>query len=286
MAWFQLNHYSLTGSAFYFNRYDLAFLGTIFIGLTFALQLWFTPRVKQDANRFLALAVIVMVLWMVRILAIDLRLETCLPHFLLALGPLVYFYVLKITGPEYKFRYEDLKHFVPLLLQQGVMALEIRESIRTGAATYDTLIFKQLNPILLLLAAISVITYLYLSHQLIERFYQMQKFNDRSDRYRFGLRWLHRLLVAFGFFWLLWILLLVVDYFYFHQKLDVRVYYPLYLLLAAMMIRIAAEALSRPEVALPAPAPAVSKLPPAAALKQQGIWLKKAVEVIPFYDMF
>src|ERR1700761_5940894 len=100
---------------FHIALYDVAFLGAIFIGLTFALLLWFTPTVNRSANRFLALALVTMILWMVRILAIDIRLNTYLPHwhwlsmqFLLALGPLIYFYVLKITSPRYKISWRDL----------------------------------------------------------------------------------------------------------------------------------------------------------------------------------
>ena len=91
-----------------------------FIGLTFALQLWFTKSVNRVANRFLALALVTMILSMVRMLVIDIRLETYLPgwdrlpmQYLLALGPLTYFYVLKITRPRYKFRSKDLLHLSP-----------------------------------------------------------------------------------------------------------------------------------------------------------------------------
>jgi hypothetical protein len=90
--------------------YDLAFLGAIFIGLAFAVLLYFAKAVNRSANRFLALALVTMILWMIRILAIDLRLETYIPgwdrlamQFLLALGPLIYFYVLKITRPAWEF---------------------------------------------------------------------------------------------------------------------------------------------------------------------------------------
>jgi hypothetical protein len=41
---------------FHINLYDLVFLGTIFIGVAFALLLGFTKRNNQTANRFLALA--------------------------------------------------------------------------------------------------------------------------------------------------------------------------------------------------------------------------------------
>src|SRR6202007_2433678 len=109
---------------------------------TLILQLGFAKKINQSANRFLALALAVAVLWMARILGIGIGLPAYVPdwdrvplQFSLALGPLIYFYVLKITRPAYKFRWKDLLHFSPLLLQQCVLILEIKESIKTGAAT-------------------------------------------------------------------------------------------------------------------------------------------------------
>jgi len=271
--------------------YDLAFLGTIFIGLNFALQLWFTKKINREANRFLGLALLIIVFRMIWIVGIDIRLATYFPlwswvplQFSLALGPLIYFYVLKITWPEYKFRWQDLLHFSPLLLEPGVLALEIKESSRTGAATYDTLIFKELNPVLQLLAAISVITYIYWSHRLIERFYQHMKFNELRDRYRYELRWLHRLLAGCGLFWLLWISYAAADYFYFHNLLGIHAYYPLYLLAAVMMIWIAAVAFLRPEAGEQGRELLLLKSSPSGAVRQKGIWLKKAMEAGLFYQ--
>src|SRR5580692_4607069 len=146
----QLN--TLQPYTFHINPYDLAFLGVIFTGLNFALLLGFTKRISQSANQFLALALVVMVLWMVRISGIDARLPL---QFSLALGPLIFFYVLKLTRPQYKFSRKDLLHFIPVLLEQAILQ----------------------NPVLPFLAFISVITYLYCSHRLIEHFYRRQKFN-------------------------------------------------------------------------------------------------------------
>jgi putative ABC transport system permease protein len=276
---------------FHINLYDLVFLGTIFIGLTFTLLLWFTKGINQTANRFLALALATIVLWMVWVLGIDIRLGSYFPRwswlplqFSLTLGPLIYFYVLKITRPEYKFRWKNLLHFSPLLLQQGILVLEIKESIRTGAATYNTLTFQQMSPVLHLAAFISVSTYLYWSFRLIDRFYQRLKFNNVSDRYRYELRWLHRLLAAFGLLWLLWIPYTAMDYFYYHYQLGIPAYYPLYLLLAIMMIWIAARAFLKQQIAVLVQAPPISKTLSPAALKQKGIWLKKAMEANLFYQ--
>ncbi len=173
------NFSHLNSYTFHINLYDLAFLGAIFIGLTFALLLFFTKTINRGANRFLALALVTMILWMIRVLTTDLKLETYLPHwdrlpmqFLLALGPLVYFYVLKITRPQYQFRWKDLLHFSPLLLEQALLGLEIRDSAMTGVPVYATHAFQQLNPVLQLLIFISIITYLYFSDKLIQNFYR------------------------------------------------------------------------------------------------------------------
>jgi len=280
----------LNAPAFYISPYDLVFLGTIFIGLTFVMLLGFTKRINRTANRFLAMALLTIVLQMVWVLGIDVRLGSHFPRwnwlplqFSLALGPLIYFYVLKITRPEHTLCWKDTLHFSPVLLQQGVFILEVTERIKTGTANYDTLIFRQLGPILQLLIAISVITYLYFSHRLIERFYKRMKFNDVSDRYRYQLRWLHRLLAGFGMLWLLWIPFTAADCFYFHFQLSLHAYYPLYLLLAAMMIWIAAVAFLRPEFVVPGRGPLVSKPLPSGELKQKAIWLKKTMEANLFY---
>ena len=89
-----------------------------------------TGKRTGAANSFLALALAVAILWIARILAIDIGLSAYVPfwsrlplQFSLALGPLIYFYVLKITRPEYKFRRKDLLHFSPLLLELGIWYL-------------------------------------------------------------------------------------------------------------------------------------------------------------------
>jgi putative ABC transport system permease protein len=269
---------------FHINLYDLAFLGTVFIGLTFALLLWFTKSINRTANRFLALALVTIVLWMARILGIDGRLSAYMPHwswlplqFSLALGPLIYFYVLKLTRPEYKFRLKDMLHFSPLLLELGGQVWEVGDSIKTGTATYQTPIFQHLNPVLQLLAFVSVGTYLCLSDRLIERFYRRLKFIG-GDRYRFELRWLRNLLAGFGLLWLLWIPFVAADYFYYHHQPGLQAYYPLYLLLAVIFIRIATVAFLKPAAQMPVNAPPVLTLPLPAELKQKGIWLKQAMK--------
>jgi len=271
---------------FHITFYDLAFLGLIFIGLTFAWQLWFTKNSNRAANRFLALALLTIVSWMTWVLGVDARLENYFPYWSwlplqisLAIGPLIYFYVLRLTRPEHKFRRKELLHFGPLLLQLGMLILEIREGIRTGAATYNTLLFGQTDWILHLSVCVSVITYIYLILKLIERFYHRAQFNSVSDRYRYELKWLRNILIGFGLLCLLWIPVTL----YYRNQTEIHAYYPFYILLAAFIIRIAAIAHSRQAVSVQPVVPSFLKLPPPAEAKQKGTWLKKVVKANLYY---
>ncbi|WP_121808960.1 ABC transporter permease [Mucilaginibacter kameinonensis] len=275
---------------FHINLYDLAALGTIFVGLTFALLLWFTKSVNRSANRFLALALATMVLWMIRVLGMDMRLENYLPgwdrlpmQFLLAMGPMICFYVLKITRPEFKFTRRHLLHFSPLLLEQTVLVLEIKESIRTGAATYVTNTFQVLNPVLQLLIFISIMTYLYKSHQLIQHFYRRLQ-PVLMDRSLLEFRWLRRLLAATALLWTLWIAYAAVDYFGYRNQLGTHVYYTFYIFLAVIIIWTSMAAFLRPQAALIVQQSTPLRSSPTGESKSKGIWLKRAMEANLYYQ--
>ncbi|WP_299471502.1 ABC transporter permease [Mucilaginibacter sp.] len=155
----------------------------------------------------------------------------------------------------------DLLHFIPALLEQVLL----------------------LNPVLQLLTLISVITYLYCAHRLIERFYRRMKFNE-GDRHRYQLRWLHILLKGFGLLWLLWLPFTAVDYFYYHHQSGIQAYYSFYLCLTVMLTGIAATAYLRQEVSTPSNIPVFLKPSPPAELKQKGAWLKNVVKTNRYYQ--
>jgi putative ABC transport system permease protein len=275
---------------FHLNIYDLVFLGSVFLGIGFAVLLWCNTRLNQAANRFFAMALVVIVLYITRLLAIDIGLATYIPHwgrlslqFSLAFGPLIFLYARKLMRPEYKFNSKDLLHFVPLSFELGAQLWEIEESIRTGAAVYDTLVFHRLNPVLQSLTFISVIIYLYASHNLVENFYRRLKFNN-GDRYRYQMKWLHRSLTGFGILWLCWMLVTAVDYFYYHHQLTTYAYYPLYLLLIMLAIRIAVIAFLKPEAGQLSVAPPVFKPALPTESKQKAAWLKKVLKVNLYYQ--
>lgn len=236
------------------------------------------------------MALMVIVLYIAHLLAVDVQLNTYLPNwdrlplrFTLAFGPLLYFYVVQVTRQEYKFRLKDVLHFVPVLFQLAVQLLEIGQGIKTGVGTWQTPAFGRFNPVLQLLALASAMGYLYACHRQIKNYYQHLKFNN-GDRFRYQMRWLHRLLAGFGILCLGWVMVAGVDYFYLGQGLDVHAYYPLYLVLAVLTIRFAVVAFLRPEAALAPVAMPVFKPALPAESKQKGTWLKQVLKANRYYQ--
>lgn len=281
----QVNTYTL-----HITLYDLFFFVMTIAGLTFALLLAFVKSTNHDANQFLALALLTMILWMTRELAINTGLVGNMAHvdrlpmqFLLALGPLFYFYVLKITRPQRKFTWMDMLHFSPLLLEQGVLIIEIIESNTTGAATYATQAFKHLNPVLQLLIFISMMAYLYQCNKLIQGFYRRLQ-PILMDRPLIEFRWLRRLLAATALLWCLWITCAIVSYFVYQGKPGIQVFYPFYIFFAVMMIWTAAAAFLKPQAAAMVQTQRTIKPHMPAELRTKGTWLKKEIEANRYYE--
>ncbi|HZY37300.1 MAG TPA: ABC transporter permease, partial [Mucilaginibacter sp.] len=156
----------MNGYTLHITLYGLAFLVVIITGLNSALLLWFNRKAQGAANRFLALALVVVVVWT----ALSPFWGRVQLQFPLALGPLIYFYVRKTTRLEYRFSRKDLLHFSPLLVGYWIPAW---------------------------LGLISVIIYLYLSHRLIADFYRRLR-PQLMDRPRFAFRGLDRALFLLG----------------------------------------------------------------------------------------
>ncbi len=81
-------------------------------------------RCQKTANHFLALALLVMVSSILRIIG-------WLPlQFSPAFGPLLYLYVLNLTQPHRKFSWRDLLHFAPALAEICTYLMGIRFSLQ------------------------------------------------------------------------------------------------------------------------------------------------------------
>ena len=275
------------------NLYDLFFFAAICVGATFGLLLLLAKRINRPANRFLGLVLLTIVLWIVWVAAIDIDLGRYMPRwswwplqYSLTIGPLLYFYVRKRTDPAWHVRSRDLWHLSPLLPEQAVQLLQIRESWQTQQPTYNTTLFGVWNPVLQLGAIISVTVYLVLSLKRLRAF-DRDVAGQLSDASRYQSQWLQRLLVLFGVLWLTWIPYTLVDYIVYDYRLDIVSYYPLYLLLAVMTIWIGAESFLRPElviVEIDKPKTVVTEgETPTPELLEKGRWLRQQLEENLFY---
>lgn len=157
----------LTTCFTHINPYDLASLGTLFIGLAFALLLALAKKSGQKADLWLSLALAV----------ITLTAGGHIPYILPALGPLLYFYVRQLTDHERQFRIKDLLHFSPLLITSWLPVWTIM---------------------------IYTVLYLYLCHHLIQQFYRRIQ-TILMDRSRLAFRRLEKNLVLLGLCCALWI---------------------------------------------------------------------------------
>lgn len=142
---------------FHISPCELAFLATLVAGLTLAMLLGFAKRLGREANLFLGLALVVVVLNTGGLTSV----------FLPALGPLLYFYVRQLTCPDRRFRRKDMLHFCILLAGYWMPGW---------------------------LVLISVMIYLYMSHRLIRGFYNRLR-PVLMDRPRFAFRRLDRVLL-------------------------------------------------------------------------------------------
>jgi putative ABC transport system permease protein len=281
--------YDLNSTLFHINFYGLVALGAVFTGLTFALQLGFIKSINRAANRWLSLALFSMVFGITSVLfsssggsssslflispsQTDQELPLLLPLLLFTLtaGPLIYLYVLKTTWANYKFGWDKLLHFCPLLVIFIVFISGLAKNLH------------RVNEVLQLLAFCSVSIYLYLSYRTIPRFQQDPK-NFTTDRRRHELWRLRRLLKNLGILWLLWIHCTVADYFWHYHPVGLPVYYLVYFLLSLITLSISAFAFSWPEVRLVVDA-SVPKPSPSAEMAQKGAWLKSAMKTTLFHQ--
>jgi len=157
----------LNPDIFHINLYHVAAMATLFSGFTLALLLAIAKREGQTANLFLSAALAVIVL----------KTGGLSPVFLPALGPLLYFYVRRMTAPNLQFGRNDVLHFCPLLVAYWMP---------------DWLVL------------ISVVIYLYLSHRLIQHFYNRLQ-PVLMDRPRFAFRRLDKTLHLLGLLCMLWL---------------------------------------------------------------------------------
>jgi len=215
----------LNSYIFHISPYDLASLGTIFTGLTFAALLWFTKNANRAARQFLALALVVMVWWMIRL---PLQLS-------LALGPLIFFYVRSCLDAEFRMGRQQRRHFYPVIIDLfpqaiallyilGVMLGIIPKNVYHMGDFIDTYNVYSDIP-----RWLSLVIYLWLS----VRYMAAVRGEDKQDRLKWPQKFV-RIFIIFTAAWFLFLLPYVIPR-YSNTLIDMLDWYPVYLPLVFMI---------------------------------------------------
>lgn len=276
---------------FNLNIFNLIIIASIFIGTTFALLLIFTKRINKKANVLLGLVTFIIVFWNIWILSLDFQINNYIPHFYLiplnyslALGPLLYLYVKKITNFSHRLSKRDSIHFLPLIIELTIHFMISRDALVNDTIGIETNTYLQLMPIVQFFAIISIVTYcLYALKEIKAYHIWLNKNYSNNDAY--SLRWLYRLIIIFAVLWFLWTPYTIIDYVVFNFQLSISDYYPIYVVLSIITIWISAEAFLRPEVILLEANREnnIDKEKPSEEIFKKASWLKEQMVANRFY---
>ncbi len=212
------------------------FATAIIIGVYSALILLLN-RNNQKANRFLALLLIFISLWLVDAFfnASEIYLQN--PDFYFkpiyysfAFGPLIYFYVKSLISNSFEFRKQDWLHFIPVFIQAGLYWILNFQSY----AYKRTFWFDIHQPITYRIefdgTLISLMVYLYLSIRLTSKYQSWVK-EHFSEISKVNLNWLKLVLSVLILWSTQWLFELILREFF-----DQFYYYNFTMLILAFLI--------------------------------------------------
>jgi AraC-like DNA-binding protein len=276
---------------FNLNLFNLIIIASVFIGATFGLLLIFTKRINRKANVLVGLVTFIIVFWNIWVLSLDFQITNYLPYFYLiplnyslALGPLLYLYVKKITNLNYNLSKKDSIHFLPLLIELTAHLIISRDALINNVIGIETDAYLKLMHIVQFLAIVSIVTYCIYALKAIKSYHSWLN-NNYSNKDAYNLRWLYRLLIVFAILWFLWTPYTIIDYVIFDFQLGISDYYPMYVLLSMITIWISVEVFLRPEVIFleTKKQNSLNKETSSEEVIQKASWLKEKMETNLFY---
>lgn len=125
--------------------------------------------------------------------------------YLLAIGPLLFFYTKSLTGPGFKIGVREVIHFLPAFAEALMQSFFIREGIQDGIVHYDVQGFLWFRIVELTGAAISILIYGKQSLALI-RIHEAWLVENFSNQRDITLAWLFKLITYLRILWIFWLL--------------------------------------------------------------------------------
>ena len=213
-------------------NFTVLLLGIIISSSFFATGLlWFSPQNKQS-NRFLALLIFTIALWLIdHFLRIsDIYGQNANLYFLpiffsFAFGPLIYFYVRSLVSQSFIFKIKDYLHFIPVLFQAGLYIFLTTKNYNFKNWYWENVHQWITYKIEFDGTFISMLIYLGLSIQLLKN-YQIYIVNNFSETSKIRLNWLKIILIILVILCVQWLIEIILrDFFnlYFNYDYSIQI---------------------------------------------------------------
>ncbi len=189
---------------------NLIIISGILQSVILAGLLIFSRKGNKPANVLIGLFVFICSLHFSWSLIIDTNLADIIkpvfwfPYsYLLAIGPLLYFYTKKLTDPNFKIDVSCLSHFLPATAEVLMQCFFIWESIQTDVVHYSIEGFLSFRIVELTAAATSIFIYGKQSLSLI-RTHETWLVENYSNPRDVTLSWLFKLITYLRVLWIFW----------------------------------------------------------------------------------
>ena len=227
-------------------NFTVLLLGIIISSSFFATALlWISPQNKQS-NRFLALLIFTISLWLIdhflRIAGIygqNANLYFLPIFYSFAFGPLIYFYVKSLVNQPLHLRKKDFLHFIPVLFQAGLYIFLTTQNYDFKNWYWSNIHEPFTYKVEFDGTFISMLIYLGLSIRLL-RNYQFYLVNNFSEISKMRLNWLKTILIILVILCLQWLIEIILrDFFnlYFNYNYSIQILGIMALVLAVGGIR-------------------------------------------------
>jgi AraC-like DNA-binding protein len=226
------------------NLHPLNFIiiSGILQSIVLSCLLLFYRRGNKLANRLIGTCVLICALHFSWSLIIDTNLADILkpvfwfPYsYLLAIGPLLFFYTRVLTNPDFKIGVKDLFHFLPVLVEVLIQVFFITASIQQSILFYDVPRFLIFRIIEFAGTAVSILWYgkrclvLVRTHES----WLVENFSNQKD---ITLDWLSKLIKYLRSLWVFWLIFEMCFILFLRFQLHlVPVYLLLYVLLGVIV---------------------------------------------------
>lgn len=190
---------------------NLVIISGVLQSIILAGILAFYRNGNRGANRLIGLLVLICSLHFSWSLLIDTNLAGIFKQvfwfpysYLLAIGPLLFFYTKALTESNFQIRIKESIHFLPVIVEVLIQAFFIKESMQNNVLDYDVQGFLGFRIVEFIGTATSIFLYGKQCLALI-RIHEARMEENFSNQKDITLSWLFKLIKYFRVLWIFWL---------------------------------------------------------------------------------